>query len=318
MDFVAWLNNLLADGLSATTNRYYSIYRAIVTNNKDPMSLGRVQIQCVTAGHDQAPDVWVVPAMPAAGVGRGMFFVPEVGDTVFVNFYEGDPSMPELYFGGWYGQVTSGQSDVPQFLQPTSGGYPEKKGFTTRAGHSLIFDDTGGKESITMLWNQPDSGDPAVNDRTKTAAYNSKVSTILTFDKNGVMLKTPSSFVLQFDESKKAVTLTANGAFINITSSGNVSVLHPSGANILVSSNGITLSASPSQGQNVNLSGTAVSLNAGAINLGGKAADFAVLGLKLIAWLAKHTHPYAFGVTLPPVPPPTPADFCSTSIKVQM
>ena len=334
-------------GLPGVFNRFYSIYRAVVVNNKDPSNLGRVQVKCgVTQG---VTDQWVKPTFEGAAAGRGTFFVPEVGDAVFISFYEGNPQRPECYFGGWYGQIgatpaTSASatiastpsanpkaSEVPTFLQPPTSGYPEKKGIVTRAGHALIFNDEDGKESVTLLWNQPAPTDPARIDRTKTAAYNKGIptptpsfpghtlgSSIFTFDKNGMMIKTASSFVIQIDEAKGAMTLTApSGSMFNISSKGAVQMIHKSGASISMNDTSIDISASVSSGQNVNVSGQNVTLNAGAANLGGHATDFAVLGLKLIAWLAKHTHPYSFGTTMPPLPPPTPADFCSNTIKVQ-
>ena len=347
-DVADLINGIREDGLSSTTNRFYAIYRATVVSNQDPENLGRIQIKCgATQG---MPSTWVKPSFMGAGVGRGWFFIPEAEDTVFVAFYEGDPQKPEVYFGGWYGQVgsgasasstattttpttsTSGPSDVPTFLQPPSSGYPEKKGIVTRAGHALIFNDEAGKESLTLLWNQPATGDPALTDRTQTAAYNKGSaapspafsgqmvgSTILSMDATGVLLKSPSSFILHIDETVGALTIAApNGSMFSINSDGDTQMLNKSGSSVSLSASGINISAAVTAGQVVNVSGTTVSINGGAVNLGGQATDFAVLGLKLIAWLAAHTHPYSFGVTLPPVPPPTPANFCSQTVKVQM
>jgi hypothetical protein len=345
-DVADLITGIREGSLASVANRYYSIYRAIVTNNQDPSNLGRIQVQCGTT--QGASDVWVKPSFDGAAAGRGTFFVPEVGDVVFISFYEGDPLNPECYFGGWYGQigatppttasVSSSQttsnpsaSEVPIFLQPPSSGYPEKKGIVTRAGHALVFNDEAGKESVTLVWNQPIPTDPALEDRTKTAAYNKGIpaptpafvgqklgSSILTMDRTGVMLKTASSFMIQIDESKGAMTLAApSGSMFYISPNGSIQMIHKSGASIAMSATAINISAAVSQGQNVNISGQSVTLNAGAMNLGGKASDFAVMGIKLIAWLAKHTHPYSFGTTLPPTTPPTPADFCSNTIKVQ-
>jgi hypothetical protein len=317
VDFVGWLNSVLRDGLSTTTKRYYSVYRAVVTDNKDPDGLGRVKILCPTVGHNAAPDVWVEPALDGAGNKRGMFFAPEVNDTVRVIFYEGDPNQPECYFGGWYGQV-DGTSDVPPLLKPPSSLLPEKKGMVTRAGHAVVFNDESGKESVAILWNSPDPYDPAVTDRTKTAAYNKNKSSILSFDKTGFMVKTFSSFLFRIDEANSAVTLTTpDGSMFNIAKSGAISLIHKNGAYVSISDSSIDITAKVSTQMNVNVSGQNVSLNGGGVNLGSNPLDYAVLGLKLVIWLAKHTHGYAFGTTTPPVIPPTPADFVSNSVKVQ-
>jgi hypothetical protein len=324
-----WITNLMRKGLSVGIKRYYSIYRGVVTDNKDPDSLGRIQVVCNTVGQTEAPDVWAMPATMGGGNRRGMFFVPEVGDSVWVSFYEGDADLPEVYWGGWYGEVAdepfpksdpAEPTDVPIRLAPKpKGSYPEKKGFTTRAGHSLIFSDEDGKESITILWNQPADGDPAKTDRTKTAKLNPKKSTFITLDaKGGFLVKTASSYIIQIDEGKGALTIASpKGSMYTISSDDAVAVFHKSGGNILMNDSGITISAAVSKQQNVNISGQSVAINGGSVLVGGKAIDFAVLGLKLIKWLALHTHPYPFGVVLPPVPPPTPLDFCSQTVKVQ-
>jgi hypothetical protein len=332
VEFVDFQNAVVRDGLSGVTNRFYSMYLATVSSNQDPMGLGRIQIVCPTVGHLVAPQVWVLPAMMGAGNKRGMFYVPEEGDTVFVNFYEGDPTVPQMYFGGWYGMVDGSTADTPTFLAPPASLYPEKKGIVTRAGHALIFNDTVGSESVVLLWNQPAPGDPELTNRTSTAAYNKGIpsptpafpgqklgSAILSMDATGILLKSASSFIFQIDESKGALSIaTPNGSMISFTPTGNIQLIHNSGSSIAMSPTGITVSAAVAAGQVVNITGQSISVNGGAINIGSKASDFAVLGLKLIAWLAAHTHPYSFGTTLPPVPPPTPADFCSQTIKVQM
>jgi Type VI secretion system/phage-baseplate injector OB domain len=330
-DFV---NGIIQRGLSHIIHRYYGLCRAVVMSNQDPLGLGRVQISCATVGHTETayPMWWALPAMEGAGAGRGSFFPPEAGDTVWVNFREGDPSIPEVYLGGWFGMSTgptASGSDVPTFLQPPSSNFPEKKGFVTRAGHALIFNDTVGGESVTMVFNKPGSSDPSLTNRAVTATYNTGVPApspafqgqtlgahVLNMDANGFLLKTASSFILQLDESKGAITLAApNGSMVSITPTGNIQLIHTSGSSIAMSGSAVTISALATQP--VNISGQSISLNGGALNLGSKASDFAVLGLKLIAWLAKHTHPYSFGTTLPPLPPPTPADFLSMTVKVQ-
>jgi hypothetical protein len=317
MNFIDWLNNVLHDGLATTTKRYYSCYRALVDDNKDPDGNGRIKIVCPTVGHQAAPNRWVSPALNGAGSKRGTFFPPEVGDTVWVMFYEGDRNEPEVYWGGWFGKV-DGTSDVPDLLKPPSSNLPEKKGFVTRAGHALVMNDEADKESVMILWNSPDPSDPAVTDRTKTAKYNKDKSSILSFDKTGFLLKTFSSFLFQIDETNGAITLTSpDGSMFNIAKSGATSMIHKNGAYITIGDQSIDITGKVSTQMNVNVSGQNVNLNGGGVNLGSNALDFAVLGLKLVIWLAKHTHGYAFGVTTPPVIPPTPADFVSNSVKVQ-
>lgn len=318
MDFMSWLFNLMDRGLSAAIQRYYSIYRGIVSDNKDPEKRGRIKVYCPQVGQSEAPDKWCMPAMAGSGKGRGFFFAPEIGDTVWVSFYEGSPSDPEVYWGGWFGE-TDAKPDTPAALVPPASEIPEKKGIVTRAGHSLIFNDEDGKESVTLLWNKPKDGDKAKTDRSETAELNPDKSSILAFDKNGgLFIKTASSYMFQIDEDKKTVTLTSpGGTMFFISAKDAVSIMHKNGSSIAMSDSAIDISGNTSKQVNVNISGQNVVLNGGGVLLGGKAVDFAVLGLKLMKWLALHVHPTALGPSLPPMIPPTPADFCSTSVKVQ-
>lgn len=311
MEFTKWLYDLTIRGLGVAIQRYYSIYRGIVEDNKDPEKRGRIKVYVPNAGQSEAPDYWAHPALTGAGKSRGMFFAPEIGDTVWVSFREGDPSMPDVYWGGWFG------TDVPDFLNPPTSENPEKKGFVTRAGHALVFNDEKGKESVTIIWNGPKDDDPANDDRKETAKLNPDKSSIFSFDKNGgLFIKTVSSFLLQIDEAKKQLTMTSpNGSMFHISDDDSINLIHKSGSSIAMSDDTIDISGKSSM--NVNITGNNVSLNGGGVNLGSKAVEFAVLGLRLMAWLAIHVHPTALGPTLPPLVPPTPADFLSTSVKIQ-
>jgi len=324
MDFAAWFVNVVRHGLGFAIHRYYSLYRALVVDNKDPLQLGRIKILCTQVHHTKSPEVWVLPSLPGGGNKRGMFFIPEENDTVWVSFFEGDPNRPEVYFGGWYGQSDGSTSDVPDTLHPTDDAkLPEKKGWTTRAGHSLIFNDEAGKESVTIIWNRPKSDDPSVQDRDQTAKTNSEENGVLTFDKNGTFtVKTPSSHIFTMDEVNKTLSLIQNlgdgpGNNLHFAENGNISLTHKSGSNVLIDDSSVTLTASVTSGMNVNISGANVSLNGGGVNLGGQALDFAVLGLRLITWLTAHFHGCGVGPTTPPLLPLTPQMILSNTVKVQ-
>lgn len=325
MDLVNLAQNIMKYGLGFVFQRYYGPHRAVVTDNQDPDKLGRVKAFCLEVGQSESPDVWVLPAMEGAGNKRGSFNPPENEDTIWVFFKEGDPNHPEVYFGGWFGEVDGSTPDVPAPFGYSKAGNPERRGINTRAGHALIFNDEDGKESVTIVWNKPADDDPARKDRGLTAKLNAQNNALLSFDPNGgLTIKTPSSHLIQIDEKNNQLMISHNwkkktaANYLAFKKDGSVGLVHgASGSSINMSASAIDITGSVNNNVPVNVSGKAVNINAGAINLGAQAADLAVLGAKLIAWLAKHTHPYSFGITAPPLPPPTPADFCSTSVKVQ-
>jgi uncharacterized protein involved in type VI secretion and phage assembly len=153
--FARFLENFLFYGLEYF-NKYYGCYRGDVVRNDDPQNRGRIMVQVPTVGHISALEVWVDPIFDGAGGNRGVFWPPEVGDSVRVFFEGGDASKPCGYHGGWYGT-----EDVPEEFATSDQGQefkvPERRGLMTRGGHSLVFDDTDGEQALTITWNKPAS-----------------------------------------------------------------------------------------------------------------------------------------------------------------
>lgn len=92
---------------NSVPKRFYGKYRGLVTENIDPMQIGRIIAQ--------VPDVlgetlssWCTPCVPAAGVQAGCFIVPPIGAQVWIEFEQGNPDYP-IWVGGFWGSA----SDVP-------------------------------------------------------------------------------------------------------------------------------------------------------------------------------------------------------------
>jgi uncharacterized protein involved in type VI secretion and phage assembly len=83
-------------------NKFYGKYRAIVSNNNDKKDkMGRIKVKCpAVLGTDESQ--WCNPCLPFAGKDKGLFFLPKVGDSVWVEFEEGDPNKP-IWVGNWFG-----------------------------------------------------------------------------------------------------------------------------------------------------------------------------------------------------------------------
>lgn len=178
--------------------RYYGLYRAEVKKVDDPESRGRIQVQCPEVGHTQVLNKWVDPGFMAAGKQRGWFWPPEVGDSVWVSFERGDAGKPNLYFGGWFGS-----DEVPTEL-----GYadkkPKRRGFATRTGHTIVFNEESGKESVEIYWrkpgSQPKDPDTAKRDGDKAS---------LIFDKDGsIKLSNKNESTVVLDAANKKITIT--------------------------------------------------------------------------------------------------------------
>ena len=80
---------------------------ALVTQNDDPQSLGRVRVKYPELG-DDTEGWWARIAGPGAGKDRGLLMTPKVGDEVLVAFEHGDVRRPFVLGALWNGEDTPG------------------------------------------------------------------------------------------------------------------------------------------------------------------------------------------------------------------
>lgn len=175
------LEALTLNGGLEQLGRFYGVYRALVTRIDDPDGRGRVQAICPQAGHAAAPDVWIDPAQ-GGGDNRGIFWPPEVGDTVYVAFENGWPGRPRLYIGGWY---AADPQERPAEFAPDDQNRPRRRGMITRGGHTLVFDDSPGAEAVTLSWHATAPGDESLTDVQVSADRTRGRTSSVTFNKDG-------------------------------------------------------------------------------------------------------------------------------------
>lgn len=84
-----------------STQRFYGKYRGKVSNNLDPMQLGRLQVTVPEVLGDGRLS-WALPCVPFAGPGVGFFALPPVQANVWVEFEGGDPDHP-IWSGCFWG-----------------------------------------------------------------------------------------------------------------------------------------------------------------------------------------------------------------------
>jgi len=72
---------------------FYGKFRGVVTDNRDPLQLGRIkaQVQDVYGAQESG---WAMPSSPYAGSNAGLFLLPPVGTGVWIEFEHGDPEYP--------------------------------------------------------------------------------------------------------------------------------------------------------------------------------------------------------------------------------
>jgi len=82
--------------------KYYGKYRGIVSDNRDPLFLGRVQAKIPDVLGDNE-STWAMPCTPYAGKGVGLFLIPPVNASVWIEFEQGDIDYP-IWTGCFWAQ----------------------------------------------------------------------------------------------------------------------------------------------------------------------------------------------------------------------
>jgi uncharacterized protein involved in type VI secretion and phage assembly len=127
-------------GAGHESNRY-GVEVGIVTNVQDPDKLGRVKVQLprLPGGPEST---WARVAQPAAGAGRGFYWLPEVGDEVLIAFELGEPRCPYVLGSLWNGKD-----------KPMNGAYQDDnttRMIQTKSGHKIVLCDKSGEEKIVI------------------------------------------------------------------------------------------------------------------------------------------------------------------------
>jgi uncharacterized protein involved in type VI secretion and phage assembly len=128
------------------TEKYYGKYRASVINNIDPEQRGRIMVQIPAAG-GLIPSTWALPCVPIAGLQAGIYAVPQIGSSVWVEFEHGDIDYP-VWVGGWWG--TAAEVPAPA-LPPLSNLASPSIVLQTTLQNSISISDVPGPTGGIML-----------------------------------------------------------------------------------------------------------------------------------------------------------------------
>jgi uncharacterized protein involved in type VI secretion and phage assembly len=138
------IDDTTARFIARSQDKIWGKYRGTVHDRDDPEQLGRLRLKVPSLLGD-AITGWAWPVAPYAGAGHGAFFVPQVGDLVWVEFAEGELEHPLWTGGGW--AKPRGKSEVPAEALSS---YPDRHVIRTPSGSVLVFDDTSGSEKIIV------------------------------------------------------------------------------------------------------------------------------------------------------------------------
>lgn len=143
------LEKLKDEKLEKLKNKYFGIWRGVVTNVNDPSNLGRIKAKVHELLGDKDETNWASYCSPFGGSGHGWFFMPspvtegakepQAGDGVWLMFEAGDINRP-VWVGFWFSEVDRKPKDADKNVRVLE----------TKAGHKIIFDDNTGKEKIRI------------------------------------------------------------------------------------------------------------------------------------------------------------------------
>lgn len=202
-----------------TQEKYYGVMVAKVSSNVEVMDvppalpLGRVKVTFPSLSDDMQSG-WARCVMPMAGSGKGVYFLPEVGDEVLVAFEGGNLSKPVVLGSMWNAQQLppANNTDMLNNIRMIK----------TRSGHTLTFDDTvlapkvviksSGGHSVTLDDN-PVAPQIVIQDKGQsTIILNSSDGSVAIVAKSNLTLKASGN-----------INLTANAVNVSVATTMDVS-----------------------------------------------------------------------------------------------
>ena len=114
---------------------------AIVKENSDPDSMGRIRVQFPWQKETGELTPWLRIVTPHAGGEKGFHFIPEIDEEVLIGFEGGNAERPyvlgTLYTGGANPAGWNTQNN-------------DVKALRTRSGHTIELNDADGSEFIMI------------------------------------------------------------------------------------------------------------------------------------------------------------------------
>ncbi|HEU5265377.1 MAG TPA: VgrG-related protein [Jatrophihabitans sp.] len=186
-----------------------------VTDINDPDQRFRVKVAFPWLSDDYE-SWWARVVQPGAGDGRGLAWLPEVGDEVLVGFVHGDVRDPYVLGGLYNGTDHPMMNDQ---LVDGSAGQVLRRVLGSRTGHQLVFSDDDQGSQIQL----------ATGDGSATITLDSTNTKIVIDGTGTVTIHAGGPLKLDSDGD---IELNANGGDLKLTASGELKLSGSTGASI--------------------------------------------------------------------------------------
>ncbi|MDY4552744.1 MAG: phage baseplate assembly protein V [Parabacteroides sp.] len=200
---------------------------AYVMKTGDPFQLGRIRIRYLwTAAKDGSP--WIRVSLPKASSESGIFFLPEEGDEILVNYENGNVERPYMV-GGLHNSRTA----------PNDGGTNQT--ITSVNGHQIAFKDGSASDflaGVSPAFSTFSKFIPGFKDATKFGSEGdgAKLS-------GGITLCDPWGFYsISMSTNKRAIAIDCPLGKVGINAFTGISISAPNG-NVKIEGKNVTISA---------------------------------------------------------------------------
>jgi hypothetical protein len=226
-------------GLEQVFQRYYSTYRAQVTEIKDEEMRGRIKVKIPMLFGDEALPNYVLPkGHRGAGKNKGEFYPPKVDDWIFVEFEMGDLKHPVWVAGGWHGE----KELSPKFTHVEN--IPMVHGYIDPSGSRILYDETKDKTKLSIVGSDGSGADSA-----------KEQSLVFSLEKDKEVLTLKSighTFTLDDTKDKEIVKLLSKiGTSFEITEKGTFKLLTKYGHSLTMDDEGKSVKLSTKEGANI-------------------------------------------------------------------
>jgi type VI secretion system secreted protein VgrG len=209
-DFIAIPASIKVPPVTNYAEPFCETQTALVTDNHDPKGLGRIRVRFHWMKPDQKTP-WLRISSPHGGGGKGMFFIPEIGEEVIVGFEGNSPTKGYIDGTVYHGKANNTFGNAGN----------DVKALQTRSGNQVVMNDKDGS-----LYVSDKGGANTMMDGAGSIITNAVAKSAINV--GGTSEQPPQAFMTMdaggnvVIDGKTSITIRVGGNVITITKDGIV------------------------------------------------------------------------------------------------